>query len=584
MTTDTTSLPMPARISRFALTRQIISDPLTLVALIVLGIIILASIAAPVLTSYDPARADLSAALLPAGAEHLLGTDASGRDILARLLYGGRYTLLGATVALVTAALIGVTAGLIAGYFGGVFNAITTWLASLLMALPGIIVLLAARASIGQSLWGIMLILGVILSPSFFRLTQTIVNAVRAELFVDAARVSGVSDARIIGVHVTSVVRGPLIIQAAMVLGIAINVQAGLEFLALGDRDLPSWGAMLNEAFTRIYSDPQLLLWPALAITVTTAALIIFSNGLRDSLTPGAPAVTRKHRELRRRLRAANAGIASDDDSILLSVDSLSVGYPEGDGTFKQVVDGVSFGVREGEILGLVGESGSGKSQTAFAIMGVLPAGGSVIGGSLTWRGDALTPAVQKASRGRRFAYIPQEPLSNLDPMFTIGHQLTSPLRHTLGLSKREAKQRSIALLERVGIVEPERVMKSYPHEISGGMAQRVLIAGAVSCDPDLLIADEPTTALDVTVQAEVLDLLRSLQQERQMAVLLVTHNLGVVADICDRVAVMKNGRIVETGATETLFASPEQPYTKALLSAVVDGTDLREPYEEVHS
>jgi ABC-type dipeptide/oligopeptide/nickel transport system ATPase component len=168
--------------------------------------------------------------------------------------------------------------------------------------------------------------------------------------------------------------------------------------------------------------------------------------------------------------------------------------------------------------------------------------------------------------------------MSNLDPSFTIGSQLVEPMRVVLGITKREATARAIELLERVGIPEPARTFAAYPHEVSGGMAQRVLIAGAVSCDPELLVADEPTTALDVTVQAEVLDLLRDLQQERRLGVLIVTHNFGVVADLCDQVSVMRSGRIVETGPVEAIFHTPEHAYTRALLDSILEGGPTRGP------
>ena len=180
--------------------------------------------------------------------------------------------------------------------------------------------------------------------------------------------------------------------------------------------------------------------------------------------------------------------------------------------------------------------------------------------------------------RGRKIAYIPQEPMSNLDPAFTIGSQLVEPMRICLGISTKEAKERALQLLARVGIPNPERTFASYPHQVSGGMAQRVLIAGAISCNPDLLIADEPTTALDVTVQAEVLDLLRDLQAEFHMAVIMVTHNFGVVADLCDRVSVMKLGRIVETGPARDIFANPRHPYTQQLLGAILSEAEPRGP------
>ncbi|WP_415856257.1 ABC transporter ATP-binding protein, partial [Sinomonas sp. G460-2] len=263
----------------------------------------------------------------------------------------------------------------------------------------------------------------------------------------------------------------------------------------------------------------------------------------------------------------------------LLRVSGLEVAY--GHGPTAKVVHGVTLHVEEGEVLGLVGESGSGKTQTAFSILGLLPEGGRVSGGSMVFDGRELTTlgdVGRRALRGTDIAYIPQEPMSNLDPTFRIGYQLTVPLRKRLRLSKREATDHALALLARVGISDPEKVFRSYPHEISGGMAQRVLIAGAVSCNPRLLIADEPTTALDVTVQAEVLDLLRDLQRERGMAVIMVTHNFGVVADICDRVAVMQAGRIVETDSVETILTRPSDPYTRRLLDSMLDDGPVR-PY-----
>jgi peptide/nickel transport system permease protein len=262
----------------------------------------------------------------------------------------------------------------------------------------------------------------------------------------------------------------------------------------------------------------------------------------------------------------------------LLVLHNLRVAYPTAEDE-SVVVDGVSLALSRGEVLGLVGESGSGKSQTAFSILGLLPPDAEVSADTLEFGGQELqdlSRAGMNKLRGRHIAYIPQEPMSNLDPSFRIGEQLVEPMRQHLGLSKAEAKAKAIALLERVGIPEPERVFRAYPHEVSGGMAQRVLIAGAVSCDPELLIADEPTTALDVTVQAEVLDLMRSLQQERNMGLILVTHDFGVVADICDHVAVMQSGRVVENAPAEQLFADPQHPYTRMLLDSTLEDSEPR--------
>jgi peptide/nickel transport system permease protein len=265
----------------------------------------------------------------------------------------------------------------------------------------------------------------------------------------------------------------------------------------------------------------------------------------------------------------------------LLHVRELAVGYDQPDGSVKTVVEDVSLTVRRGEVHGLIGESGSGKTQTAFAILGLLPAGGRIVAGDIDFEGIDLADISSKEMtglRGKKIAYIPQEPMSNLDPTFTIGSQLTEPLRVTLGIGKDEAKDRALKLLERVGIPDPQRTYHAYPHQVSGGMAQRVLIAGAVSCGPDLLIADEPTTALDVTVQAEVLDLLRRLQSEYNMGVLIVTHNFGVVADLCDRVSVMRAGRIVETGSARSIFADPRHEYTQALFDDILEDSQPRGP------
>jgi ABC-type dipeptide/oligopeptide/nickel transport system ATPase component len=236
--------------------------------------------------------------------------------------------------------------------------------------------------------------------------------------------------------------------------------------------------------------------------------------------------------------------------------------------------------VDKGEVVGIVGESGSGKTQTAFSILGLLPDNAKIASGHIIFDGnDLVSPATGTVSqrelakfRGKRIAYIPQEPMSNLDPAFKIGYQLVRPMTQLLGLSKKAAKAKALEMLATVGINNPERVFNSYPHEISGGMAQRVLIAGAVSCDPDLLIADEPTTALDVTVQAEVLDLLRDLQKRLGMGMVLVTHNFGVVADLADRVVVMQYGRVVESGDVRSILRNPQENYTQVLLSSMLEG------------
>jgi peptide/nickel transport system permease protein len=312
-------------------------------------------------------------------------------------------------------------------------------------------------------------------------------------------------------------------------------------------------------------------------IALTVGSLVLLGNAIRDGMQGRRVA----GQGVVRPVRAATAAPAPrdvDTHGALLSVQNLKIAYGS-DEDPTVVVHDVSFDVRPGEIVGIVGESGSGKTQSAFAILGLLPRGGRVVSGSIRFDGRELTtlsPKEMAALRGKDIAYIPQEPMSNLDPSFPIGYQLVEPMQAVLRISKDEAKKRALALLARVGINDPARTFASYPHEISGGMAQRVLIAGAVSCKPKLLIADEPTTALDVTVQAEVLELLRELRDELGMGVVLVTHNFGVVADVCDSVVVMQKGRVVESNEVNALFEAPQDPYTRMLLDSTLDDTPAR--------
>ena len=257
--------------------------------------------------------------------------------------------------------------------------------------------------------------------------------------------------------------------------------------------------------------------------------------------------------------------------SHLLTISDLTIAFTGDTGT-HEVTDHLSLTLDEGEVVCLVGESGCGKSVTAMSLLGLLGPGGSVKEGSICYEDrDLLTLSEKELDqiRGKEISMIFQDPMSSLNPVFTIGYQIMEGLRIHLGLKKREAWVRAVELLARVGMKEPEMVMKSYPHTLSGGMRQRAIIAMALACDPKLLIADEPTTALDVSVQAQIMELLKRLQKESRMAVLLITHDMGVVSHMADRVLVMYAGQIVEEAQAEELFHHPSHPYTRALLSAI---------------
>jgi len=253
-----------------------------------------------------------------------------------------------------------------------------------------------------------------------------------------------------------------------------------------------------------------------------------------------------------------------------LEIENLAVEFPSNFGALR-AVDGVSLKVEAGEILGIVGESGSGKTVAMLAVMGLVPFPGRVSADRLVLGGRdllALSEAARRDLAGKEMAMIFQEPATSLNPCFTVGFQIMETLRVHEGMDKKHAQRRAIELLEQVGIPAPETRLSAYPHQLSGGMNQRVMIAMALACNPKLLIADEPTTALDVTIQAQILNLLLSLQRERGMALVLITHNMGVVAQIAHRVAVMYSGQVMETNATADLFADPQHPYTAALMAA----------------
>ena len=491
----TSPLAATAQAPRPGFVRRLLRDPLAVISLVWLALVLLASLFAPLLTSQDPIASKITDALAPMGGDHPLGTNGIGTDVWSQLLYGGRTSLIGSLIVVVVALLVGLPAGIMAGYYRGWFDSAANWVASLIMALPAIIVLLVVLAELGRSTYLAMAVFGLLIGPGVFRLIRASVVSVREELYVDAARVSGLGDTRIMRRHILPVVVAPTVIQVSQLLGIAIVIQAGLEFLGLGSANQASWGGMLSDAFQNIYSAPSLLLWPGLVIVLTVTAFCLLGNSFRDALGVGGAAAHARSKKVAgikdSVVTATGTSTTAEvpDDAVLV-IDDLKVAYPLPDGSESVVVKGVSLTVRRGEILGLVGESGSGKSQTAFSVLGVLPPQARTSATRMTFDGKDLRGLSAKAMnrlRGEGIGYIPQEPMSNLDPSFRIGSQLTEPMRHHLGMSSAVAKAEALRLLARVGIQDPERVFAAYPHEISGGMAQRVLIAGAVSCNPDLL-------------------------------------------------------------------------------------------------
>lgn len=267
-----------------------------------------------------------------------------------------------------------------------------------------------------------------------------------------------------------------------------------------------------------------------------------------------------------------------EDNKFVLEVSDLHTTFKTDNGDVS-AVNGVSFKLEPGKTLGIVGESGSGKSVTAYSIMQILAENGAITGGSVKYKGEDITKWNKKKMadfRGKCCSIIFQDPMTSLNPVFTVGYQLEEAVLLHTDRTKKEAKERAIEMLTLVGVNEPEKRVNQYPHELSGGMRQRVMIAMALACEPDILIADEPTTALDVTIQAQILELMQSLQEKLGMAIIMVTHDLGVIASMCDEIIVMYGGRVCERGTADAIFYGPAHEYTKGLLRSIPTKTNSK--------
>ena len=555
-------------------TRRLLRRPLAIVCLTYLAVVVLVAIFAPIVlpTVIDEHAGDLIAARQGPSSEHPLGTDALGRDVLDRLLVGTRVTMVGVAEALVVVLLLGVPLGLAAGFAGGWTDRTVSWLADLTFSAPSIIIILVVLSVFPQSMLAGMVTLGVLAAPGLMRIVRSATLPVREELYVAAARVSGLSRPYIVTRHVLPRIAGVVIVQASLLTALALLVQTGLSFLNLiVAAPAPSWGGMVADGITSIVIQPWLIWPPGVTIAITILALGLLGDVVRDATTESWAAPPRRaHRPRRVAAPADHADGVVLDPAALLSVRQLDVTLPSPGGGIK-ILEGVSLDIRAGETIGLVGESGCGKTMTGMSILGLLPAGGEISAGHVLFDGRDLATLSERELRrirGKEIALVSQEPMVSLDPLFRVGSQLAEALRQHRGLSRREARTDAVELLRRVRLPNPELIAQRYPHELSGGMAQRVAIARALAGEPRLLIADEPTTALDVTVQAEILELLRDLQRERGMAILFVTHDWGVVADICDRAVVMYAGQVVERADVDSILAQPLHPYTEALLAS----------------
>ena len=581
--------------------RRFAGDKMAMGGLIFIVGVIFMAIAAPLLAPYGPNTQNLILINAGPSGAHWLGTDDLGRDILSRLIFGARPPLRAAFQIVGGALVLAVPLALVAGFLRGWVDMVIMRAMDALFSFPPLVLALTVAALLGPNLTDASIAIAIVFVPSFVRLIRGEVIAVREENYVEAARATGVAPGRLIRTHILPNVASPLIIQAALALGYAILIDAGLSFLGVGEQPpTASWGLMLTEAYQSIFQSPLTLVYPGLAILLTVLAFNLVADGLRDALGRerfGAKPRWRAAGGRRARRLAAEAGdVASlspaasepatgvtvtsgapavstaEETTALLTVEHLRVEFATRDG-WLPVVEDVGFSVEAGRTLGLVGESGSGKTVSALAIMGLLPRRESrVPEGAVLFSGTDLTTLAEpkmRQIRGNDIAMIFQEPMTSLNPAYTVGNQIAEQVRAHRKVRRAEAWAHAVDMLDQVGIPDPRRRAHDYPHAFSGGMRQRVMIAMALSCEPKLLIADEPTTALDVTTQAQILELLASLQQERHMAMIFVTHDLGVIADIADDVVVMYAGQVAEQTAVAELFDRPHHPYSEALLASM---------------
>jgi peptide/nickel transport system permease protein len=571
--------------SRQGILHRFVRRPVAFASFVfVVGIIVVCA-GARWFAPYPPLATDFSAILTGPSVQHLLGTDELGRDTLSRLLYGGQPMLLAMAEATAIAVSLGTALGILAGYKRGWADRILSGWGDLLLAMPVLVILIVVISVFPSSLYPTMLPLGVLLSAGPMRVVRSATLGVREELYIDAARVVGLSHRRVMTRHVLPRLWGPIVVQATLVSAESLVTASGIAFLGFGiNAPAPSWGSMVADAATQYQRQAWLLVPSGGIIALMVLALGLLGDGVADLVDERwiGSAVARVARRSRRvrsrsisgaRRAAAPAGTppGGDGSGLILSARDVSVGFGDGR-SLVTVVDQVSFDLYQGRTLALVGESGCGKSMTARAILGVLPAGGRILDGSIRLGPTELigaSRAVLGSVRGRRIGFVGQEPHASLDPAQTIGSSLREVLRrYDRTLSRSGAKHKVLDHLARVRLEDPERVAGSFPHQLSGGMAQRVAIARALAGEPEILIADEPTTALDVTVQAEILALLRSLQMSTGVAILFITHDWGVVATLADDVVVMYAGQVVEQADAASAFDRPMHPYTEALLAS----------------
>jgi oligopeptide/dipeptide ABC transporter ATP-binding protein len=571
-------------VRRFA--QAYLRAPSGIFSLLVLAILGFFAAFAPALFGHAANTVDVTQIQQPPSWEHWLGTDRLGRDLLARILVATRLSLgvgLGAAgISLLLGGLMGISAAVLSPRLR------TPLLRFIdgMIAFPALLKAIVIGVIIGIGAGSVVLGIGVALSFSFARTASTLALSAAGREYISAARVVGVGKRRLMLRYVMPNIAEPLILLLAVQIGFALLAATGLSFLGVGIQP-PNydWGRILNESITsgEFTTNPAPALVAASAVALSALAFnyageaaaramnpLLWSAPDRAAPTPepaAAPAAAVSANGARAApTNGSGQAAVIDAPDAALTVRDLVVSFGPVD-----VVKGLSFTVARGEMIGIVGESGSGKTMTALAISQLTPYPGQV-GGTITLHGRNLRELSSNALRrvqGTELAVVFQDPMSSLNPALTVGSQLTEAARLHRKLTRHSARSLAVSRLGEVHIPTPERQLKRYPHELSGGMRQRAMIAMGLMNEPSLLICDEPTTALDVTIQAQIMDLLNEVNQTRGTAIVLISHNLALVSQSCHRVLVMYAGRIVEDLDADQLTTDPQHPYTRALLGAV---------------
>jgi len=500
---------------------------------------------------------------LPPSGSHWLGTDLFGRDMLARAFVATQLSLVMTLGATAISVVFGVLIGTTIRFAPTRVREFSLRAIEIAVSYPSLLVAVVIAAVLGAGPWQLVLAIGLSGIPSMARLASTLAAAVYERDYVTTARLVGVPKRLMIWRHLLPNMAEPLLVQIASVFAFGLIAISALSFVGLGvqtpDYDL---GRLLADGLPAIYTRPLEIAGPTLMIVLVSLSAMLIGDGLAAGADPRLQSQSRA--AMKKPPHAPVAGI--DESSSLVSVRNLTVSKESG----EQLVKGISFEVRRNEILGFVGESGSGKSLTAMALAQLLPEGLSAAADELRILDHSMLGTVPNRTLATTLALIYQDPGTTFNPALRMGSQLTEVLRVHRGFSAKKARQSILEMLEKVRITDPQRLLDSRPYELSGGMRQRAMIASALVVDPALIIADEPTTALDVTVQAEILREFKRIRQERTTSLLFISHDIGVVEALCDRVIIMKDGELVEEVTADQLREKQvTHPYTRMLLEAV---------------